>query len=356
MKNSEHLALFLLGVVTLGITFLLLFALGGMNSSTLPEVVRQAQIPAQQAFAVPLPQTLVPASMEALDREVEETFAKTAAYLAHGRFEETEHISLLERLEFYRGLSSIKPELKKTAHALVKDMDLLLTLRESVARQVKLSGQINAAVTDAQIHLAEGKRDKAVAQKIIDRIESLYAVQGLSESQNTKLRTSLAALSKVYKATDRSTARTTKRSSARTPAPSGQSDIPDTLKPYLNNAKPSATKEVTQKVSEPKVEPKPERKPVADVPVVAPAPKINKEPNPRITGKYYKLYSKVSYYIQVGKYDQLQHVKLTEDLNELSDSADSLSELHRMRLRQAVKRMKEIDQAKGFKGAWGSSK
>ncbi|KKL84829.1 hypothetical protein LCGC14_1960810 [marine sediment metagenome] len=227
MRNSEHLALFVMGVATLGVTFLLLFALDSKNPVRTPKVVEQVQIPVvQQAAAVPQPQPQVqapePPSIDVLDREVAETYAKAAAYLARSTFEEKEHIALLERLEFYRGLRSITLERKKTAHDLIKDMNLLLTLKESVARRVKLSGQINAAVTDAYLHLTEGERNEAVARKIMDRINRLYAIHGLSEDQNKKLITSLTGLKNAYKATGTST--------ASAPAPSRQAKVPKVLK------------------------------------------------------------------------------------------------------------------------------
>ncbi len=363
MKNSEHLILFMLGVVTLGITFLLLFALGGMNPAV-PPVVEQAQISVQQAAAVPLPQTPAPSSMEALDREVEVTFAKAAAYLGRSTFEEKEHIALLERLEFYRGLSSIRPERKTTAQDLIKDMELLLTLKESVARHVKLSGQINAAVTDAQIHLADGAGNEAAAQKIMNRIKSLYAISGLSEDQNRKLRASLAALKRAYKANAKST--------ASAPARSAQADIPESLKPYINKSgkaaptkpvvtKPSAVKsevksgasEVTQKVYEPEAAPKARRRYDPGVPFKVTAPVINKEHDPQATKEYNKTMTKVLYYMQLKQYDKPQNDRLLDEMHVLLRSSNSLSEHDRSRLKKTIISMEQIGMARGFKGAWG---
>ncbi len=347
MKNSEHLILFMLGVVTLGITFLLLFALGGMNPAV-PPVVEQAQILVQQADAVPLPPTPAPATMEVLDREVAETFRKTAAYLGRSTFEENEHIALLERLEFYRGLSSIKPERKRTAHDLIKDMGLLLTLKESVALHVKLSAQINAAVADAHLHLAGGKRNKAVARKLMERIKSLYAIAGLKEYQNRKLRNALAELRRAYKAADTSTASAT--------ASSSHANIPEVLLPYINKEKKDAATEVTPEASKPEQKPKPEVRPVSSNPVVVTAPERTSQPDPRVTKKYYRIMTMVSYYLQVGEYDTLQHEKITDGLNDLSVYAASLKNQDQERLRQAVVRMEQIGQARGFGGAWGSGK
>ncbi|MCK4910224.1 MAG: hypothetical protein KAR83_01215 [Thermodesulfovibrionales bacterium] len=369
MNNNEHLALFVLGVGTIGVTFLLLFAFSDRNTGSIPVLDKQIQILAAQAAAVPQPQPQAPApapapaSMDALDREVAETFRKTAAYLGRSTFEEKEHVALLERLEFYSGLSSIKPEHKKTAQDLIKDMTLLLTLKASVARQVKLSGQINAAVTDAQTHLAEGKKNEAVARKIMDRIEGLYVIQGLSADQNRKLQASLSALKRAYKA----------------PASSRQADIPKALTPYVNKTKkdaavikPPATKIVTPKVQVSKVEPKtaskpvpkapvvtvapPKAKPVPKAPVVVTAPEKSKKPDSQITREFHKTMTKVSYYMQVGKYDKPQNDKLLDELHRLLRSSGSLSEHDRGRLKQAIMNMERVNMAKGFRGSWGSGK
>ncbi|NIR14595.1 MAG: hypothetical protein GWN77_01950, partial [Gammaproteobacteria bacterium] len=197
MKNNEHLALFVLGVATLGITFLLLMALSDKDSVSIPAVDKQIAVSSAEAAPVPQAQPQVPAtqytSMDVIDRQVADTFAKTVAYLGRGVYEEKEHIALLERLEFYGGMSSIKPEIKKTAQDYIKDMNRLLTLKESVARNVKLAGQITAIETDVQIHIAQGAGNKAEAQKLMERLEHLYSIQGLTEGQNRKLRTSIAA-------------------------------------------------------------------------------------------------------------------------------------------------------------------
>ncbi len=322
MNNNEHLALFVLGVGTLGITFLLLFALSDRNTAGIPVVDKQVQLSAAQASVVPQTQTPESSSMEVLDRQVAETFAKAAAYLGRGTFKETEHIALLERLEFYGGMSSIKPEHKKAAQDLIKDMGRLLTLKESVARQVKLTGQISAVETDVQIHLAKGERNKAVARKLMDRIESLYAIRGLSANQNRQLSTSLAAMRRAYKATD--------KSSVSAPASSRQADTPEVMKP-------------SAPILKSKVEPKTEPKPVPKVPVTATVPKKAKQPDSRIITKYHKVMTYVSRYFVERKYDQQQHDKLTADLHEISRSSGSLEAKDQKRLSETIERMKQID-------------
>jgi hypothetical protein len=354
MKNNEHLALFVLGVGTLGITFLLLFALSDRNTASIPVVDKHIQIPAAQAAVVPQTQTPESPSMEVLDREVSETFAKTAAYLGHSTFKEKEHIALLERLEFYGGMSSIKPAHKKAAQDLIKDMDRLLTLKESVSRQVKLAGQISAAETDVQIHLAKGQRNAAVALKLRNRIESLYAIHGLSESQNRQLRTSLAALKSAYKATYTSTAApapsrqasapkvlkpSAQASTARVPAPSRQASAPKVLKPSVPvKPKPSAP------VLKAKVKPKTESKPVPKIPVAATVPKKAKQPDSQsIKRKYQRVMTHVSRYFVVRKYDRQKHDELTADLNEISKSSSYLSNNDQYRLSETIAKMKRID-------------
>jgi hypothetical protein len=332
--------------------------------------------------------------MAALEREVSETFTKTAAYLGRSKFEEKEHIALLERLEFYRGLSSLTLERKKTAHDLIKDMERLLTLKESVALQVKLSGQINAAVTDAHILLTEGKRDKSEAQKIMEHIESLYAIHGLTKDQNKKLRTALSELKRAY--------RNTKANTAKSTPLFREADIPDVLKSYLDKemkaartksaASREAAKKAATKAAEAKAKPKvvptaPAPRPIVVAPapapkpaivapapapkpaivatapapkpaVVAPAPEKTKVLSPKqITKKYYKIMTEVSQYLVVGKYDQTQHTKLTESLYELSGSASALGGQDQRRLSQAIEKMNVFALAsKGYIGAWGAKK
>jgi outer membrane biosynthesis protein TonB len=364
MNNNEHLALFVLGVGTIGVTFLLLFALSDRNTGSIPVLEKQVQVSAVQAAVVPQAQTPEAPSTEALDREVAETFAKAAAYLGRGTFNEEEHIALLERLEFYGGLVSIKPEHKKAAQDLVKDMERLLTLKESVARQVKLAGQINAAETDAQMHLARGERSMVKARKIMDRIESLYAISGLSASQNRQLSTALAALKKAY--------RPVKKSASRAPAPSRKAETRKAAKPSAPAPAPVVKARVEPKPApvvkakvepkpapavkakvEPKpapavkakVEPKPEPKPVPKVPVAATVPKKAKQTDSQIiTTKYNKVMTYVSRYFVVRKYDQQQHDQLTADLLEISKSAASLDPIDQKRLSQTIKKMKKIDQ------------
>jgi hypothetical protein len=323
MKNNEHLALFVLGLGTLGITFLFLFAFSDRNTASIPVVDKQVQISAAQAAVMPQTQTPESPSMEVLDREVTETFAKTAAYLGGGTFKEKEHIALLERLEFYGGMSSIKPEHKKAAQDLIKDMGRLLTLKESVSRQVKLTGQISAVETDVQIHLAKGVRNMAVARKFMDRIESLYAIRGLSADQNRQLRTSLAALKSAYKATGTST--------ASAPASSRQAHTPKVMKPFASILKT-------------KVEPKTKSKPVLKVPVAATVPDKSKQQDSQsIETKYHRVMTYVSRYMVKKKYDQQQHDKLTADLLEVSRSSASLSNKQQKRLSKTIANMKRID-------------
>ena len=154
---------------------------------------------------------------------------------------------------------------------------------------------------------------------------------------------------------------------SKAPAPS-KADIPDVLKSYLNKAmkdattKPPATKEVTPEVLESKVEPKtvpkPEPKTVPNVRVAATAPektKPSKQADPRISKKYYKIMTEVSRYLILKKYDNPRHAKLTDNLYELSGSANSLSASDQERLSQAIENMELFGlSSKGFVGAWGS--
>jgi hypothetical protein len=271
---------------------------------------------------MPRDKTPEPPSMEALHREVADMFEKTAEYLGRGKYNEQEHIALLERLEFYSSISSIHPEQKKAAQDFIKDMNRLLTLKESVARQVKLAEQISEVVTDAQVHLAKGERNEAVARKLMDRIEGLYAISGLSEIQNKQLRTSLGSLRSAYKTINKST--------VSAPASSRRADTPRALKP-------SAPK-VTSKVAS-KTKPKPVQKvPVATVPKKArqPASQI-------ITIKFQKVMKYVSRYLVVKKYNQRQHDKLTADLLEVEKNSDSLNKIDQKRLSQIIEKMKRID-------------
>ena len=302
MKNSEDLVLFLLGVVTIGITSLLLFSLG---SGVRPVIEQHAKVPAKQADAVPRPQMPEPPRTEGLDLEVAETFKRAAAYIGRGKFEEKEHIALLERLEFYNGLSSINPEHRKAAQDLTKDMNLLLALKESVERQVKLSGQINAAVTDAQIHLAEGKTDEAAARKIMNRIKSLYAISGLTEDQNRQLRTALSALRNANKTTDRRT--------------------------------------VSVPASVPEVEPRTEPKPAPKTRVVLTLPK-NADPSESqiVKQEYYKVYTSFSRYWSKKKNNRQRHDKITAELLEISEKSDFLTEDQQGRLSEAIEDMERI--------------
>lgn len=342
MKNNEHLALFVLGVGTLGITFLLLFAISDRNTASIPVVDKHIQAPAVQAAvdpkaqlpepprvqAVAGPETRAsePSGMEVLDRQVAETFARAAAYLGRGTFEEKEHIALLERLEFYGGMSSIKMEHKKAAQDFIKDMGRLLTLKESVARQVKLAGQISAVETDVQIHLASGERNKAAARELMDRIESLYAIRGLSATQNRQLRTSLAALKNAYETTEDTSA-----SSA--PASSGQADAPEV-------PKPSAPAPILKS----KVEPKTKSSPVPKVPAAATAPQKARQPDPQtVMKKYNTVMTYVARYFVVKKYDQQKHDELTADLHEIAKNSTYLSEEEQKRLRETIEKMKRID-------------
>jgi hypothetical protein len=353
MKNYEHLALFVLGVGTLGITFLLLFAFSDRNTDSIPVVDKQVQVPSAQATPVPQPQPQPPedSGMEILERQVAETFEKAAAYLGRGTFEEKEHIALLERLEFYGGMSSIKPEHKKAAQDLIKDMGRLLTLKESVARQVKLTGQISAVESDVQIHLAKGERNEAKARKLMDRIESLYSIRGLSANQNIQLRTSLAALKRAYRpkppekrtATEKTTATDTSAATdKKTATDTGAASAP--ASPGHADAPPPAP--VAKSKVEPPAEPKPvvKPKPVPEVPVAATVPKKAEKPDPEvITKKYNTVMTLISRYFVARKYDQKKHDKFTADLLEVSKSSDYLSEEHQQRLSQTIAKMKRID-------------
>jgi hypothetical protein len=334
MKNNEHLALFVLGVGTLGITFLLLFALSDRNTASFPAAERQVSVPAAQAAVEPQPQPQTPeynTSIEVLDRQVAETFTKAAEYLGRGTYQEEEHIALLERLEFYGGMSSINPEQKKTAQDYIKDMSRLLTLKESVARQVKLAGQISAVESDVHIHLAKGGRNKAEARKLMDRIESLYAIQGLSEDQNKKLRTSLAALKSSYKKSSGT------RTASAAPAPARKAEAPKASKPSAPVVK-AAVETKTE------VTPKTESKPTQKAPVAATAPRKTKQPASSVTTeKYYKVMTRISQYFVEKKYNQNYHDTLTAELLEVSKAQASLSEKQQERLSQTIAKMERLD-------------
>jgi hypothetical protein len=327
MKINEHLALFVMGIVTLGITLLLLVAFRGVSPTG------TQQFTPQQASASLQPQL---PSMAALDSEVADTFTKAGVYLAKGTFEEKEHIEILERLEFYRGLSSINLARKKAAHDYIKDMEHLLTLKASVARQVKLSGQINAAVTDAHIHLTEGERNRKVAQRIKDRLESLYAIQGLSSTQNKMLKTSLTEIKRAYKSTPQKAATITK--------PSRKTSKP----------KKVTARKVTPKIVKAKTQPKAAPVPKAPVAATTPTTVKSTQSATQVATKYYRVMTEVSRYFVVGAYDKPRHDKLTDDLYELSGSATLLSAPDQMRLTQSVQKMEQIELSKGFKGIWGS--
>ena len=341
MNNNEHLALFILGVATLGITFLLLFALSDKNTTSIPLIDKQTQVQSAQAAVTPQSQIPKPPSMETLHREVAETFARTAEYLGRGTYNEKEHIALLERLKFYSSISSSRPEQIKVAQDLIKDMEQLLTLKDSVALQVKLSEQISTAVTDVQIHLAEGKKNEDVARKLMDRIETLYTIHGLSENQNKQLRTSLSALKRAYKATDKTTAS----------APSKSFKRADTRKAYTPKKVRMQSAPVLKTKVEPKVEPKSVRKvptPIQKVPVAKAAPIKTSQPDPEvITKKFQSVMKYVARYFVEKKYIKWQHDNLTADLNKISKDSDSLSAIDQKRLNQTIKKMKRIKEQYG---------
>jgi hypothetical protein len=341
MNNNEHLALFILGVATLGITFLLLFALSDRNTSSIPLIDKQTQVRDVQAAVTPQSQLSEPPNMDALHREVAETFEKTAEYLGRGKYNENEHIALLERLEFYSGISSIRPEQKKAAQDFINDMNRLLTLKESVARKVRLSEQISTVVTDTQVHLAKGEKNEAEASKLMDRIEGLYAISGLSEIQNNQLRKSLAALKKAYTTTETRITSTPSRSSSRT----------DTRKAYTPKKISKKSVPVLKTKVEPKVEPKPVRKvptPTQKVPAAKAAPVKATQTDPEvITKKFQSVMKYVARYFVEKKYIKWQHDNLTADLNEISKDKDSLSAIDQKRLSQTIKKMQRIKEQFG---------
>jgi len=367
MRNNEYLALFVLGIGTLGITFLLLFAMNDKSSDVSPSIGKQVSVSVAQADVTP--QAPIPApsqelmSMEVLDRQVSETFAKTASYLGRGVYEEKEHVALLERLELYSGMSSIKPEHKKTAQDFIQDMDRLLTLRESVARQLQLKAQITAVETDVQIHLAKGVRNEAVAKKLMDRIESLYAIRGLSEEQNEQLRTSLAARKSAYKDKPAET------STASASAPVRHVEAPKVTKTAapVEQAKPQpkpepkpiakapVTTPAQKKVEQPtpKVQvaaaaPKPAPQPVTKAPAAAPAPdKVQQRKDQETRDKYYEVMTHISRYFVVKRYNQEYHEKLTADLLEIQRNKAALSKDQQDRLAQTISKMKYINDKYG---------
>jgi hypothetical protein len=349
MNNNENLALFILGVATLGITFLLLYALTDRNTSSIPLIDKQTEVRDVQAALTP--QTRIPSlpSMDALHREVAETFEKTAEYLGRGKYNEKEHIELLERLQFYSSLSSIRPEQKKAAQDFIHDMDRLLTLKESVARQVKLAEQINLAVTDTQAHLASGKRDKDEAQILMDRIEGLYAISGLSDDQNKQLRSSLTAIKNAYKKTDRRIAGAPSKEPVRAYKPSPPTKTTVTKK---TEKRPSTV--IKTKV-EPKVESNPIRKvttPVQKAPAAAAAPKMTKKPSPQVvTDKFQNVMKYVARYFVVKKYSKWQHDNLAAQLNDVEKNADLLTGIDQKRLRQTIEKMDRIEEMYGEKAS-----
>jgi hypothetical protein len=354
MKNNEYLALFVLGIGTLCITFLLLFALNNKDTGTSPVVNNQLSTSMARADVAPQPQAHQSEhmSMEVLDQQVKETFAKAAAYLGRGKYEETEHIALLERLEFYGGMSSINPDDKKTAQDLINDMGRLLTLKESVARQVQLTAQINAVESDVQIHLAKGVKDESAAKKLMGRIETLYAIHGLSEDQNSQLRTSLAALKNAYKDTG------TRIASA--PATPKKAAAPRTAKPAAPVVKAEAAvkaapkpapkapvaaaapKKTAPPVQKAAVVPKKTTQPVQKVSYTAPSPKTQLDTQ-SIKDKYYRVMTLISSYFVRKKYNEEYHSMLTDELLELSKVKNVLSEDQRTRLTETIVKMQRIE-------------
>lgn len=347
MKNSEHLALFVLGVATLAITFLLLFALGGMdtNQQTAPAPARQAAPPVEQRREA---QPQASAGADALDKEVSETFKGASAYLGRGSYDEKEHQRLLERLEFYSGLSSIDAERRKTAQDLLKDMGLLLSMKESAARQIKLSGQINDVVTEARLHLASGKRDMAEGRKLISRIESLYALSGLSEDQNRELRTTLSSL--------KSAQRQEERAAATAPSSTYMKSAPVTLTPVQVSPTPIQTtpppppavptRPVTVAPAVPAtppaaaVEARPEPAPTTVAPAAATQ---SAQPSPQVQNDYFRVMTYYSSYFVKRKYNETYHAQLTSDLKQVLTRADELTEKQKRDLRDAIDNMEEID-------------